>query len=1182
VVRDWNAEYQGTLERMKSAASDQLACMVQLRDLAEDFVETAERYGRIIVSERHVSNELKTVKPAALGGVAGGEKFVVHGILFKFALDQRIPASSSSALPQWMYGGSAPNDENAMRAAGHELKGVIAMSKCHVDDLCLPLMCLIDYLGFRLVAMSSLPISRRSIVYGSCDGASIHADDDDVNAMIATVARKLNLAPHLVADRTLHVAGDIEAHRGADGRAYVIDLARLMPPEAPDDATNDPRAVFHRLLRAEHVRSADAPLSSDAFTNFQRYDRRAPELNAAVRRETVRLFEQVVPRVAAALCQHVRRGSSLPPNAPRHPRRALTTNSGLLAHDTASSGLSPPSSPSPHSAASPRGGSFIMSPMRDDDDERELLTASQRTSALSGEQLVEILHQHGVNLRHCGRVRRAVVALGESSNDAAETAAAALVQRVLLSEMCARVVKKRLESGWRRLATTALSIQPHRRLVLSEFNRVFGPSLEATSHWRDYAVASMKFELHRKFRDCLTTAELLTAYDLRHAVDVPLMFWRLQRMTGITMSARARRELATSLQFTFVEPDVEQLHATTKHSNLVVHVSGVVLAMQAAAMPSAGAEFDRLFAIAVEKFRKALHSVPDDVSTQFQFAKLVHVRAKLQSDMELFAEARERYDAALRVDAEFAPAQLALSLLELDRLAVRAIEWRARAVIMAAASEHQSNHDVLRQSRRVVAFPLASADVERLFDACSERARVAIAASSRTDGLRAEARNAAAAFIALERSLMPQTNDVYVRPLMRRAAADVALGSGAALLGALVAAPEPSRQQQLHTSATSSSSTDDSDAARVVQRDADARRLSFVCCRWALAYLCSADLSLSTALQLIEHAGRRLQTAANAEPTQLLAWLGPMAYDDAALIAFAHIAATSCSVLQEAVRERLQYVEEVYVDRCVALPASLLASSLVQCARLRVLSLRGCFQANDALLIALVRSLPTLRMLDLSQCVTLTPDAIVVVANSLPQLRGIVLDRCDLIDNTSVRQLALRCTSLQYLSLARTRGSPSLADHALEPVAALTDLRFLAIDHHYLLSERTVCTVLSACRRIRCLRADGCTKLTSRGLLNAIGRRASSFALAFDSFRDSIGRIAAARLATRWTRSCQQLWRQQQVAAVGHRCRCRRDGCCCCGGGIDIAEPRASLRQSRGQRQECGVSTCAPVQPDDG
>jgi hypothetical protein len=60
VVRDWNAEYQGTLERMKSAASDQLACMVQLRDLAEDFVETAERYGRIIVSERHVSHELKT------------------------------------------------------------------------------------------------------------------------------------------------------------------------------------------------------------------------------------------------------------------------------------------------------------------------------------------------------------------------------------------------------------------------------------------------------------------------------------------------------------------------------------------------------------------------------------------------------------------------------------------------------------------------------------------------------------------------------------------------------------------------------------------------------------------------------------------------------------------------------------------------------------------------------------------------------------------------------------------------------------------------------------------------------------------------------------------------------------------------------------------------------------------
>jgi hypothetical protein len=39
-------------------------------------------------------------------------------------------------------------------------------------------MALIDYRGFRLVAMSILPISRKTIKYGSADaGLSVHHDD---------------------------------------------------------------------------------------------------------------------------------------------------------------------------------------------------------------------------------------------------------------------------------------------------------------------------------------------------------------------------------------------------------------------------------------------------------------------------------------------------------------------------------------------------------------------------------------------------------------------------------------------------------------------------------------------------------------------------------------------------------------------------------------------------------------------------------------------------------------------------------------------------------------------------------------------------------------------------------------------------------------------------------------------
>jgi len=34
-------------------------------------------------------NEKKTIKPISLGGVAGGIKYLKHGILFKFAVDEK-------------------------------------------------------------------------------------------------------------------------------------------------------------------------------------------------------------------------------------------------------------------------------------------------------------------------------------------------------------------------------------------------------------------------------------------------------------------------------------------------------------------------------------------------------------------------------------------------------------------------------------------------------------------------------------------------------------------------------------------------------------------------------------------------------------------------------------------------------------------------------------------------------------------------------------------------------------------------------------------------------------------------------------------------------------------------------------------------------------------------------------
>jgi len=78
----------------------------------------------------------------------GGQKYIVHNILFKFAVDNR---------------GLFGSDYAAAKVAGNELRGLISYFKCHIDDLNVPLMALVDYRGFRLIAMSILPVGEDTI-----------------------------------------------------------------------------------------------------------------------------------------------------------------------------------------------------------------------------------------------------------------------------------------------------------------------------------------------------------------------------------------------------------------------------------------------------------------------------------------------------------------------------------------------------------------------------------------------------------------------------------------------------------------------------------------------------------------------------------------------------------------------------------------------------------------------------------------------------------------------------------------------------------------------------------------------------------------------------------------------------------------------------------------------------------
>lgn len=102
-----------------------------LSQLADDFTYASKLYAKVIISELHVPVEHKTIKPSKMGGIAGGDKYICGGILFKFALDVR-----------GLYGG----DEYAMKAASHELKGLQCLFPAGIAlDLHFPYVCCLAY-----------------------------------------------------------------------------------------------------------------------------------------------------------------------------------------------------------------------------------------------------------------------------------------------------------------------------------------------------------------------------------------------------------------------------------------------------------------------------------------------------------------------------------------------------------------------------------------------------------------------------------------------------------------------------------------------------------------------------------------------------------------------------------------------------------------------------------------------------------------------------------------------------------------------------------------------------------------------------------------------------------------------------------------------------------------------------
>ncbi|KYQ99699.1 hypothetical protein DLAC_03639 [Tieghemostelium lacteum] len=292
-ITHWNELFQKILDLEESDERSK-----KLATIANDFVYCADTFGKIIISELHSPLEQKTIKPVNIGGVAGGLKFKIQDIIFKFVIDTEIREGV------WMYGDNKRADGFAQKSANHEIKGLNHFMEISNGGLIrFPLMAIIDYRGYRLLAISQLPIDKTTIVYGSCDaGKTVHNSDPLISQEMERISKILNLRGHTVGltQTFIYGPGDIEVHKGTDGRYYMIDFARIFPPEYPLVYQNQKdtigREIFYQMLRPELVAKCDTPLSSDAFSGWQT-SLFEEGLNRDVVRATNILHNEMIPTI---------------------------------------------------------------------------------------------------------------------------------------------------------------------------------------------------------------------------------------------------------------------------------------------------------------------------------------------------------------------------------------------------------------------------------------------------------------------------------------------------------------------------------------------------------------------------------------------------------------------------------------------------------------------------------------------------------------------------------------------------------------------------------------------------------------------------------------------------------------------------------------------------------------------
>ena len=506
-----------------------------------------------------------------------GIKVICQGILFKVAIDKH-----------GMYG----NDANAAKAAGHEFKSTTAFFDLQLPDVQLPLMAIIDYRGFRVTAMSLLPISgQETLVYGSSDGGrTVMASDPYFNQLMERAGKLLNLKPHLCGKdnpKVLSMPVDVEGHvtlkfrtkQSNSSSSSSSSPTRLDSDSKSSSSSSQPTsssASTPSAATSTNVTSTSPSPSSGSYTTYL-----SDPLDKL--RTSQKEVHEEEPRKRSFVVLDLAR--LFPPQMPLQPPEKGSKHRSylyeLLRPEYVKSNPVPLSSDafSPFNSTDPKATTnneevasachrlvTVRIPQFASYLEKGTLSGLTPVSQLDCSMLVSLMHRHGINIRFLSVLRRCLQF--------------PRTRQLVLTEMVSRVVKDQVNEVLRNTTQTVqLPVEePYKEAVVDYLNRLFGPG--ADEFWKTkithavckkFSIKTLDLDMERdKESEEATTSPTSTARTIEMSQQQTTSTTPIASSAGTTTAPSAGR-------FVLVKSSRRHLPKTTEEPNLKLFIDPLSL-----------------------------------------------------------------------------------------------------------------------------------------------------------------------------------------------------------------------------------------------------------------------------------------------------------------------------------------------------------------------------------------------------------------------------------------------------------------------------------------------------------------------------------------------------------------------------------------------------------------------------